>query len=385
MSETFDVGIVGGGIHGAAAAYHLAGRGVSVALFERGTPGSGPTGRSSAVCRAYYTNEFLARAARDSIAMFERYEELTGVDAGFRRTGFRYLHPPEDREAMGEAVSRLNGLGITTDLWESDEIAAQLPGFDLTGVGVAAFEHGAGHADPHAATEGLARKAAADGATIRAATAIVGLDPVASGGAVLVADDGSRASCAAVLIAAGPWTRPLALQAGADLPLTVERHIVGTFRWASAEPVPAHGDLIHGYYFRPEGDAQFLMGPVHPEPEVEADDYTEAIAPDEVERLASMAVRRVPGLAGAESTRGWASLYDVSPDWQPMIGEIAPGIFVDAGTSGHGFKLAPALGGHVADLVTGANVDPGLAAFDPFRFERGAELAAGYRDARILG
>jgi sarcosine oxidase, subunit beta len=93
----------------------------------------------------------------------------------------------------------------------------------------------------------------------------------------------------------------------------------------------------------------------------------------------------VPGLAAARSTRGWASLYDVSPDWQPVIGEIAPGVFVDAGTSGHGFKLAPALGAHVADLVTGAQVDPGLAAFDPFRFERGAGLDAGYRDARILG
>ncbi|MGZ8620406.1 MAG: FAD-dependent oxidoreductase, partial [Actinomycetota bacterium] len=96
--ETFDVGIVGGGIHGAAAAYHLAGRGISTVLFERGTPASGPTGRSSAVCRAYYTNGFLARAARDSIAMFERFEELTGADAGFRCTGFRYLHPPEDLE-----------------------------------------------------------------------------------------------------------------------------------------------------------------------------------------------------------------------------------------------------------------------------------------------
>jgi glycine/D-amino acid oxidase-like deaminating enzyme len=383
--ETFDVGIVGGGIHGAAAAYHLAGRGVSVALFERGTPGSGPTGRSSAVCRAYYTNGFLARAARDSIAMFERYEELTGVDAGFRRTGFRYLHPPEDRAAMIEAVARLNGLGISTDLWEPDEVASQLPGFDLEGVGVAAFEHGAGHADPHAATEGLVRKATADGAAIRSGTAIVGLEPVAAGGGVLVSADGKRTACGAVLIAAGPWTRPLALQAGVDLPLTVERHIVGTFRWGSAAPVPAHGDLIQGYYFRPEGDAQFLMGPVHPEPEVDADDFAEEMGPNEVERLASMVVRRVPGLVGAESTRGWASLYDVSPDWQPVIGEIATGIFVDAGTSGHGFKLAPALGGHVADLVTGAEVDPGLAAFDPFRFERGEGLAAGYRDARILG
>jgi len=383
--ETFDVGVVGGGIHGAAAAYHVAGRGISTVLFERSTPASGPTGRSSAVCRAYYTNGFLARAARDSIAMFERFEELTGTDAGFRRTGFRYLHPPEDLEAVRPAVERLNELGIATDLWEPDEGAARLPGFDLEGVGVVAFEHDAGYADPHAATEGLTRTAAAGGASIRSGTAIVGLEPEASGGGVLVAADGTRTGCGRILIAAGPWTRPLAMQAGADLPLTIERHIVGTFTWASAEPAPAHGDLIQGYYFRPEGDTQFLMGPVHPEPDVDPDDFAEEIATDEVERLASMVVRRVPGLAAAESTRGWASLYDVSPDWQPVIGEIAPGVFVDAGTSGHGFKLAPALGGHVADLVTGTQVDPGLADFDPFRFERGTELAAGYRDARILG
>ena len=76
----------------------------------------------------------------------------------------------------------------------------------------------------------------------------------------------------------------------------------------------------------------------------------------------------------------------MSPDWQPMIGEIAPNVFVDAGTSGHGFKLAPGLGRHVADLVAGASdVDPGLADFDPFRFEQGGALAAGYGEARILG
>jgi glycine/D-amino acid oxidase-like deaminating enzyme len=68
-----------------------------------------------------------------------------------------------------------------------------------------------------------------------------------------------------------------------------------------------------------------------------------------------------------------------------VIGEIAPGVFVDAGTSGHGFKLAPALGRHVADLVTGGDVDPGLEQFRPRRFELATELDAGYGEARILG
>ena len=96
-------------------------------------------------------------------------------------------------------------------------------------------------------------------------------------------------------------------------------------------------------------------------------------------------LRRVPALERAEARGGWASLYDVSPDWQPVIGEVATGVFVDAGTSGHGFKLAPALGRHVADLVQGADVDPGLEQFHPRRFAEHHELGAGYGDARILG
>jgi glycine/D-amino acid oxidase-like deaminating enzyme len=75
----------------------------------------------------------------------------------------------------------------------------------------------------------------------------------------------------------------------------------------------------------------------------------------------------------------------VSPDWQPVIGEIADGVFVDAGTSGHGFKLAPALGRHVADLVCGKPVDPALAQFHPSRFDDGGMLEAGFGSVRILG
>jgi len=383
--ETFDVGVIGAGIHGASAAYHLAQRGARVVVFERSTPAGGPTGRSSAICRAYYTNAFLARCARDSIAMFRDFEALTGRDAGFRRTGLLFLHPPEDVEAMRGAVDRLNALGIATDLLTPDEVAERFPYFDLSGIGAAAFERGAGYADPDAATLGLFDRALALGAHARLGRRVVGLDPQTGGGAVLEADDGSLFSCAAVLIAAGPWTRPLALQAGVDLPLHVERHIVAVFRWAGAEPVQAHGDLVGGYYFRPEGTELYLVGPLPAEPEADPDAFAEEIADHEVARMAELVVRRVPHLVASEAARGWASLYDVSPDWQPVIGQIAPGIFVDAGTSGHGFKLAPALGSHVAAMVLGQETDPGLVEFDPFRFEGGRTISAGYREARILG
>ena len=383
--ETFDVGIVGAGVHGASAAFHLASRGVRVVIFERWTPAGGPTGRSSAVCRAYYTNTFLAAAARDSIAMMERFQELTGVDAGFRRTGMLFLHPPEDVFDVEASAERLNRLGVSIALFDPGRFVQEYPEFDRDGIGVAALERDAGYADPHATTEGLFRRAVELGAAARMGERVVGLEPTERG-VTVTTDGGTASSCGRVLIAAGPWTAPLAAQVGANLPLTVERHVVASFRWAGADPTPAHGDLIGGYYFRPEGEDLYLVGPVHPGPRADPDAFDEEIREDEVRRLAEAVVRRVPHLERSEVHGGWASLYDVSPDWQPVIGEVAPNVFVDAGTSGHGFKLAPALGRHVADLISrSADLDPRLAEFDPFRFSRGSALSAGYRDAWILG
>ena len=383
--ETYDVAIVGAGVHGASAAYHLASRGIRTLILERTTPAGGPTGASSAICRAYYTNPFLAACARDSIAMLERFEELTGVDAGFRRTGLLFLHPPADADTVRASASRLNELGISTDVLDRSAIAESYPAFDLEGIGIGAWEHRAGYADPHATTEGLFRKAIDLGAIGRTGATVTSVS-AGDRGVELETGAGDTISCGRLLLAAGPWTRPLAEQAGAELPLTVERHVVATFRWAGAQPVVAHGDLLGGYYFRPEGEDLYLMGPVHAAAQADPEAFDREIRGDEIHALASAAVRRVPHLAASEFHGGWASLYDVSPDWQPMIGEVAPHVFVDAGTSGHGFKLAPALGKHVADLVVGApDLDPGLAAFDPFRFERGSALAAGYGEARILG
>jgi sarcosine oxidase, subunit beta len=376
---------VGAGVHGAAAAFHLASRGVRTVIVERTSPAGGPTGLSSGICRAYYTNPFLAGVARDAIAMFERFRELTGTDAGHRRTGLYLLHPADDVATMRATVARLHELGIETDVVEPSELAERLPSFDLSGIAIGAFERHAGYADPHATTEGLFRAALERGAEARLGTSVVGIEPAPTGGGVLATDAGERLACERILLAAGPWTRPLVRMVGLDLPLTVERHVVASFGWGRAEPVPGFADVPGGLYLRPDGDDQFLLGWLTPAPEVDPDRYATSISPAEVEALVRGLVARVPVLELAESQGGWASLYDVSPDWQPVIGEIAPGIVVDAGTSGHGFKLAPALGAHVADLVTGKEVDPGLAAFVPSRFATGVGLDAGYGEARILG
>ena len=381
--SSYDVAVIGAGVHGASVAFHLAHRGVRTVVIERTSPAGGPTGRSSAIVRAYYTNAFLARVARDSIAMFRDFEQYTGRDAGFRETGLLVLHPPEDEATVREVVPRLNDQGIPTDLLEPQQVVTEWPAFDLDGIAIAAFERDAGYADPVLTTQGLLERARELGAEIRPGHGVTAIER--EGSAWAVSTTYASVQTERLLIAAGPWTAPLAAMVGADLPLTVERHIVATFAWSDDTRVPAHGDLPNGYYLRPEGDELFLMGPLHPEPTVDPDDFDERVGTNEAERLGAGVVRRAPALRHATARGGWASLYDVSPDWQPVIGEIAPGVFVDAGTSGHGFKLAPALGTHIADLLTGVDADRGLEQFHPRRFEQAGALDAGFGEARILG
>jgi sarcosine oxidase subunit beta len=166
----------------------------------------------------------------------------------------------------------------------------------------------------------------------------------------------------------------------------VERHIVVILRWSEANRLPyGHADLINNYYCKPEGEELFLLGPLEPAVQVDPDAFLGSVTDDEARPIVEAAVRRVPVMDGARLHGGWASVYDVSPDWQPVIGEIADGIFVDAGTSGHGFKLAPALGQLVGALVMGHQPRLDLSQFHPDRFKAARSIDAGYGAARILG
>ena len=382
-----EVAIIGAGIHGASAAFHLASMGVKPEVFERGAPAGGPTGRSSAICRAYYTNPYLARVAHASLEMFRSFADLTsGRDCGYRQTGAVYLHPEADKAALHEAADYMNSIGTRIEMLAAGDLRREFPLFNTEGVAVAGWEPDAGYADPVATTAGLLARACELGATQRLYTNVAGVEGRAGGGAHLTLETGETIECERLLIAAGPWTKMVAARLGIDLPLTVERHYVATIRWPQAQEMRyAHADIAGGYYCKPEGEDLYCLGPLTPEPEVDPDEPVRGIDAEESHSLARLATKRIPRLKDAVSTGGWASLYDVSPDWMPVIGEIAPGVFVDAGTSGHGFKLGPALGADVAALVMGKHVDAGIQDFTPNRFTMGQALAAGYGSAKILG
>jgi glycine/D-amino acid oxidase-like deaminating enzyme len=265
------------------------------------------------------------------------------------------------------------------------DVAREYPQFDVEGMAMALWERDAGYADPTLTTTSFINRAVQLGAKTYFYSKVLSVAE-AAGGYVLENDRGQTVHAERVLLAAGPWTRPLALMVGADLPLTVERHVVAVIRWHDAASMLfGHADLISGqYYCKPEGELMYCLGPLTPADAADPDSFGEDLSGEEGFGLVRAAAARVPAFREAELVSGWASLYDVSPDWQPVIGEVGAGVFVDAGTSGHGFKLAPALGAVVADMVMGVT-HPGLAQFHPRRFDSGHALAAGYGTARILG
>src|SRR5713101_9769217 len=112
MSNIADVVIIGGGVNGVSIAYALAARGVNAVLVEKGALASGASGRSSALVRMHYTNEWDARLAWASFPVFTHWSELMGGPPVFTRTGFVNVVAPPYVENLKRNVLMLQGIGV---------------------------------------------------------------------------------------------------------------------------------------------------------------------------------------------------------------------------------------------------------------------------------
>src|SRR5438094_5635697 len=118
VPRTADVVVVGGGVHGASVAYHLARRGAGrVVLVERKFLASGPTGRSSALVRRFYAMDFLTRTGNASASVFQRWSEVIGGgDPGFRQVGILWLAGPSMIAHLRDNLGRPQALAGRGDL-----------------------------------------------------------------------------------------------------------------------------------------------------------------------------------------------------------------------------------------------------------------------------
>ena len=380
MAARTDVVVVGGGVMGTSIAFHLAARSRRVVLLERSSLCSGPTRHSTAIIRLHYTQPLLVQMAAHGLRTYREFETVVGSPAGFVRTGMLFCVEPRERELLASNVAVGRAEGAETHLLEADELARIDPRIVAEELAFC-FEPEAGYCDPYPVTLGFAQAAARAGAELRELVSVTEITPrgvETSAGAI---------DAETVVIAAGPWTPPLLAPLGYDLLITAAPAEVGRFlpRDRLEPPPPALADFSSAQiYFRPAPGGVLEVGsiaPEHAETPVDPDAPTEGARAETLRAYEQALARRLRGCEGGHWRGAWTGIYDVTPDWEPVIGRVpgADNVVVAAGFSGHGFKLAPAVGLAVSELV----VDGSASTFDlellaPDRFARGALVGARY-------
>ncbi|HBY92556.1 MAG: FAD-binding oxidoreductase [Ardenticatenaceae bacterium] len=375
MSQISDVVIVGGGINGTSIACNLARRGVRVTLVEKDFIAAGPTGRSSAIIRQHYSNEVTARMALRSLRVWQNFRDAVGGDAGFTQTGFLLGAPQSNLEALKANIALQQRVGIDTRFVTPQEMKELEPHVSTEDVAGAAYEPEAGYADPAAAANAFAAAARRFGASILQGARVTGIQAAAGRVTGITTSQGVIAA-GAVVIAAGPWTPLLARTADVEMPVTTCRVQVCFYRWP--EEFRGHMiyvDFVKRVYLRPETGRLMLVGSVDPgeaEDRVEdPDNVNERPDFEMVSLFAEQIAQRYPDMQRGASAGGYASVYDITPDWHPILDELpgVSGLYCCAGGSGHSFKLSPAIGEMMAGLVVDGKHpadDVNLFSFDRF-------------------
>jgi len=225
MNPTYDVIIIGGGIHGASLAFHLAGRGVRVAVLERKFLAAGATGRSSGLVRMHYDLEAEARLAWVSFGYFRDWARRVGEspDCGFSRTGFIQIVEREHADALQANVRMHQRIGIPSLLVTADDVKRLAPAFATDDFDLAAYEPESGYADPTSTAQSLMNAARARGAVLMQDCPVTGIR-VQAGRVTGVVTPKGEFSAPVVVNAAGAWAREVCHMVGLDLPLSTWRH-----------------------------------------------------------------------------------------------------------------------------------------------------------------
>jgi glycine/D-amino acid oxidase-like deaminating enzyme len=380
--STADVVIVGGGIEGAAAAWALSQRGVTdVVVAERNTVGSGMTGKSSGIVRCHYGVSSLAAMATVGLEVFEKAEEIFGTDIGFRQTGYVVGVGDSDADSLRKSLAAQRAVGVQTEEIDAAEVARLWPFADLIPFEAFAWEARGGYGDAYQTAQAFAVSARTAGVRILQGANVIGLlverDKVVG---VRLAD-GTEIAADTVVVATGVWTQPFLARYGIDVPIRVVREQLVTIApGVEIGNVPVFSDLVSLQYIRPEpggsekntvlvGNSD-LSDVEDADPDAYLNRATEAFVDRTVERVGT----RFPGFTDAAITGSYAGCYDATPDWNPVISRTdMDGLVVAAGFSGHGFKIAPAVGRLIADLVVdGRSADPRIPETD-FRLSRFTE------------
>jgi sarcosine oxidase subunit beta len=363
-----EVVVIGGGVVGTSAAFHLAEAGVDVLLLERDELASGSTSRAAGGVRAQFSDPVNIQLGLRSLEAFERFADRPGGEIDLVQHGYLFLlDNTDDVAAFQRNVAVQNELGVPSRMLDVAEACAMSPYVNPEGLLAATFSARDGHCTPEAVVAGYAAGARAHGATIRRHCTVTGID-VVDGAITGVRTDAGTVGTGTVICAAGAWSARVGELAAVALPVRpLRRQVVVSEPVADLPPeLPFTIDFGTSFYFHDEGPG-LLMGMSDSEQGFGFDTSRSA---EWLGRFAEVVARRAPALSEVGIAHGWAGLYEMTPDHNAVVGEAAEvsRFLYATGFSGHGFLQGPAIGEVLRDLVLGHTPVVDVSALDVRRF-----------------
>lgn len=373
IPKTANIVIIGGGVMGASAAYHLAQRGIQdiVLLEKEEFFGTGATGRCAGGVRYQFSTEINVRLSLESLPMIERFRDEIGQDVNYRQCGYLLVATNEqDAKTFEQNVALQNRLGVGTQLLSGDEVRTRLPFMRFEDALAGTFHHKDGLVDPNSVVAGYVRAAQKLGVKAFTSTGVTGVR--VQGGRIEAVEVGQEViQTRTVLNTAGPWAGVIGKMAGIQIPIQPLRRQMFTTNPLKEIPedFPFVIDFAQSLYFHREGDG-LLVGMSNPN---ETPGFNQSVN-EEFELVNfEAAIERMPLLEQASRASHWAGLYEVTPDAHPIFGgSPVGGFYICAGFSGHGFMHGPVAGKLMAEyIVDGKFSTLDVSMLDLARFEEG--------------
>jgi sarcosine oxidase, subunit beta len=353
--------VIGAGAIGLSSALQLALRGCEVTVIDTRHVAAGSSGLSVGIVETQYLErldiELRVRAMR-TFTWLEREHELRIVRNGYLRLG----HDDASQMAFERSVEIQRELGVRdAEVLDRVEVARLVPEMRTDDLKAGLFGRGDGFIDGHLYCGLLAEMAALAGARLLPATELQGAEPL-TGGGLLLKTSGDEIECDLTVDAAGPWAGKVARLLGCELGLAPQRHQACMVNLphelqytmpSVMDYTPGSGE--RGLYFRHEASGRLIAG-LHGEEasahSADPDSYVHQADEEFLEELAGKLSSRLPGLAAATLSGGWAGLYPVSITGRPLVGPV-PGlpVIVAGGAGGSGIQLSPVIGELVTDWV----------------------------------
>ncbi len=372
MEKTADVVIIGGGVVGLSIAYYLAlKRAGRIVLFEKGQLGEGSTSRCVGGIRVQFSTEINIRFSLESLKTFEQFEEEFGVNPEFKRIGYLFLATTEwEIGVFKENMKLQKKFDIPVEFLSPNEIRSRWPYLRMNDILGGTFCPWDGYAGPNEILSGFASGAKRAGVKIYEGMEIMGISS-SKGKIYSVKTKDEEIFTPVVVNAGGPYAASIGEMVGIKVPVKpLRRQIFITAPFHLTDrPIPLTIDFHRGWYFRQEGDGLLLSGPLDLEPSFNLNIDYEAMA-----EASENAMHRVPALEKARIARGWAGLYEISPDHHAILGRVpeVEGLVLANGFSGHGFQHSPAVGKVISELIAdGEATTIDISSLSIERFEKG--------------